>query len=83
MEPGGIISGIFVGLIIGALARIVVRNNEPVGCLLTMLIGIVGAGIGLAIGGALGWGFWATFAVQVVVAAVIVMVFTALARPRS
>ncbi len=83
MEIGGIISGIFVGLIIGAMARIVVRNNAPVGCLLTMLIGVVGAGLGLALGAWAGWGFWATFAAQVVIAAIIVMIFTALARPRA
>ncbi len=83
MEPSGIISGIFVGLIIGGLARVVIRNNEPVGCLLTILIGLVGSAIGGAIGNSQGWGFWGVFALQVLIAAVIVALFTFLARPRT
>ncbi|MFC6238295.1 GlsB/YeaQ/YmgE family stress response membrane protein [Longivirga aurantiaca] len=83
MEPSGIISGIFVGLIIGGLARLVIRNNEPTGCLLTMLIGLVGAAIGAAIGNSQGWGFWAVLVLQVFIAAVIVALFTFLARPKS
>ena len=82
MEPSGIISGIFVGLIIGGLARLVIRNNEPTGCLLTMLIGLIGAAIGATIGNAQGWGFWGVLALQVLIAALIVAVFTFLARPR-
>lgn len=82
MEPSGIISGIFVGLIIGGLARLVIRNNEPVGCLLTILIGLVGSAIGTAIGRAQGWSFWPVFLLQIFVAAVIVALFTFLARPK-
>ena len=83
MEFSGFFSAIVVGLIIGAVARLVVPKSAPIGCLLTMLIGIVGAGLGLALGSWAGWGFWATFAAQVVIAAIIVMIFTALARPRA
>lgn len=82
MEPGGIISGILIGLFIGALARLVVRNAEPMGCFLTMLVGIVGGAIGLAIGTSQHWGFWLTFAVQIVVAALIVAVFSLATKPR-
>lgn len=83
MEPGGIISGILIGLFIGALARLVVRNAEPMGCLLTMLVGIVGGAIGYAIGTSQHWNFWITFATQVVVAALIVAVFSLTTRPRA
>jgi len=83
MEPSGIISGIFVGLIIGGLARLVIRNNEPTGCFLTILIGLVGSAIGTAIGRAAGWSFWPIFLLQIFVAAVIVAIFTFLARPKS
>jgi len=82
MTPSGIISGILVGLIIGALGRLVVRNSEPVGCLLTLVIGVVAGGIGAAIGGSQGWGFWLTFGLQVLLAAVIVTLFTFLVRGR-
>ncbi len=83
MEISGLFSGIFVGLLIGALARLVIRNNEPVGCLLTIIIGVVGGLVGAAIGNSQGWGFWATFAVQILIAAIIVALFTFLVRPKS
>ncbi len=82
MEFSGFFSAIFVGLIIGAAARIVVPNSQPVGCFLTMLIGIVAAAIGAAVGYAQGWSFWVVLALQVVVAAIIVAVFSAAVRPR-
>ena len=82
MEFSGFFSAILVGLIIGALARIVVPNSQPVGCLLTVLIGIVAAAIGAAIGYAQNWSFWLVLGLQVLIGAVIVAVFSAAARPR-
>ena len=83
MEFGGFFSAILVGLIIGALARIVVPNSQPVGCFLTMLIGIVAAAVGAGIGYAQHWSFWLVFALQIVIAAVIVAIFSAAVRPRQ
>jgi uncharacterized membrane protein YeaQ/YmgE (transglycosylase-associated protein family) len=83
MEFSGFFSAIVVGLIIGALARLVVPNSQPVGCLLTVLIGIVAAAVGAAIGHAQGWSFWLVLGLQVLIGAVIVAVFSATARPRS
>ncbi len=83
MEFSGFFSAIFVGLIIGAASRLVVPNSQPLGCLLTILIGILAAGAGAAIGNAQGWAFWAIFALQLLIGALIVLVFSALARPRS
>ena len=83
MEIGGFFSAIVIGLIIGALARIVVPNSQPLGCLLTMVIGIVAAAVGAAVGSAQGWGFWLVLAVQVLIGAVIVAIFSAAARPRG
>ena len=51
MTPTGLFSGIVIGLLIGALARLVVRNSQPLGCLLTLIIGVVGGTIGAAIAG--------------------------------
>ena len=83
MEPSGIISGVpSIGLLIGALARLVTPKAAPLGCLLTLLIGVVGGAVGAAIGHAQNWGFWVTCAVQVLIAAVIVAVFSAATRPR-
>jgi uncharacterized membrane protein YeaQ/YmgE (transglycosylase-associated protein family) len=82
MQLNGFFSAILIGLIIGAVARIVVPNSQPLGCFLTMLVGIVAAAIGAAIGNAQNWSFWLVFALQVVVAAIIVAIFSATARPR-
>ena len=80
MEFSGFFSAILVGLIIGALARIVVPKSQPVGCLLTVLIGIVAAAIGAAIGQAQGWSFWLVLGVQVLIGAIIVAIFSAAVR---
>jgi uncharacterized membrane protein YeaQ/YmgE (transglycosylase-associated protein family) len=51
---GAIISAIIVGLIIGALGRLVVPGNQDIPIWLTIVIGIVAALVGSAIAGALG-----------------------------
>jgi uncharacterized membrane protein YeaQ/YmgE (transglycosylase-associated protein family) len=42
----GILSWIIVGLVAGALAKLIMPGRDPGGILVTMLIGIVGAIIG-------------------------------------
>lgn len=81
MTFSGLLSAILVGLIIGAVARIVVPNSQPVGCFLTMLIGIVAAAVGAGIGYAQGWSFWLVVALQVLIGAIIVAIFSAAVRP--
>jgi len=80
MEFSGFFSAILVGLIIGALARIVVPNSQPVGCFLTVLIGIVAAAIGAAIGYSQHWSFWLVLGLQVLIGAIIVAIFSAAVR---
>jgi uncharacterized membrane protein YeaQ/YmgE (transglycosylase-associated protein family) len=53
MEVSGIISAIIVGLIIGALGRLVLPGKQDVPIWLTMVIGVVAALIGSAIVGSL------------------------------
>jgi uncharacterized membrane protein YeaQ/YmgE (transglycosylase-associated protein family) len=83
MEFSGFFSAILVGLIIGALARIVVPNSQPVGCILTVLIGIVAAAVGAAVGSAQHWNFWLILGLQVLIGAIIVAIFSVAARPRG
>jgi len=71
MTAQGFLGAILVGLVIGALGRLVVPGRQPIGCLLTILLGIAGSFGGLAIANALQvawWGFVLIF--QVAVAAV-------------
>lgn len=49
-----LLSAVIVGLIIGALARLVLPGRQNIGVIWTIVIGIVAALIGAAIGGALG-----------------------------
>lgn len=52
----GILAWIIFGLIAGALAKFVMPGEDPGGCVLTTVIGIVGAVIGGFIGTWLGFG---------------------------
>ena len=83
MSAGNVFSAILVGLVIGALGRLVVPGRQPIGCLLTLLLGIVGAVGGAALGRAADVGGWLVFVLQVAVAAVgVAVVAAALRRPR-
>jgi uncharacterized membrane protein YeaQ/YmgE (transglycosylase-associated protein family) len=71
----GIISAIIVGLIIGALGRLVLPGRQAIPIWLTILIGIVAAFIGTFIAVALGVGStsgidWIELIIQVALAAV-------------
>jgi uncharacterized membrane protein YeaQ/YmgE (transglycosylase-associated protein family) len=75
MTITGIISAIIIGLIIGALGRLVLPGKQPIPIWLTIVIGIVAAFIGAWIAGALGYANanggipWIEIIIQVVVAA--------------
>ena len=49
MSVGGVFSALLVGLIVGALGRLVVPGRQKIGIILTLLLGVVGAIAGLAI----------------------------------
>lgn len=42
----GIISWIVLGLIAGAIAKLIMPGRDPGGCIITMLIGVAGAFVG-------------------------------------
>lgn len=82
MHITGIGSALVAGIVIGLLGRWLAPRRRPLGCLLTLCIGIVGASIGTAIGVAIHSGFWIVFVCQVVVAALLVSLFSAAAPKR-
>jgi uncharacterized membrane protein YeaQ/YmgE (transglycosylase-associated protein family) len=51
----GVLGWMLFGLIVGALAKLVMPGRDPGGIIVTMLIGIVGALIGGWLGRAVGW----------------------------
>ena len=50
-----ILGWILFGLVVGALAKLVMPGRDPGGIIITMLIGIAGAVIGGFVGRSLGW----------------------------
>lgn len=52
----GILSWILLGLVAGAIAKLLMPGKDPGGCIITILIGIVGAFLGGFIGTRLGFG---------------------------
>ena len=52
----GILSWIIMGLIVGALAKMIMPGDDPGGFIVTILIGIAGAFVGGFIGSKLGIG---------------------------
>jgi uncharacterized membrane protein YeaQ/YmgE (transglycosylase-associated protein family) len=74
MPVSGLISALIVGLIIGALGRLVVPGKQNIPIWLTMLIGVVAAIIGTFLANALGVGDtrgidWIEIVIQVALAA--------------
>jgi uncharacterized membrane protein YeaQ/YmgE (transglycosylase-associated protein family) len=63
-EKVGIIAWIVVGLIAGALGKLIMPGDDPGGIIVTILIGIVGAFVGgflmnlLGFGGLTGFSIW-------------------------
>ena len=75
MTVTGIIVAIIVGAIIGVLGRLVLPGRQPIGFLMTIVVGIVAALLGTALAKAVGVNDtsgidWIELAFQVVLAAV-------------
>jgi uncharacterized membrane protein YeaQ/YmgE (transglycosylase-associated protein family) len=51
----GILTWILFGLVIGALAKLIMPGKDPGGCIITILLGIAGAIVGGYIGQLLGF----------------------------
>ncbi len=47
---------IILGLVAGTLAKFLVPGRDPSGCIITILLGIIGAFLGGFIGTRIGWG---------------------------
>ena len=87
MTVTGIITAIIVGLIIGALGRLVVPGRQNIPMWLTMVIGVGAALLGTAIARSLGVATtngidWIELLIQVGLAAVAVMLTVSLAGGR-
>lgn len=82
----GIIATIVIGLIVGALARLLLPGDQKIGWILTCLLGIAGAFVAGYVGQALGWyavGEPAGFIASVIGALVLLFVFSKVTKRAS
>ena len=74
---------VLLGLLIGALARLIIPGRQAMGWLMTALVGIGGALLGGIVGDALDVGGFVQFLIAVAVAAVLVMLLSGGLRGRT
>lgn len=85
----GILAWILFGLIVGALAKLLMPGNQGGGWIITIILGIVGALVGGFIAGAIGIGDdgnpWdlGTIGISVLGAIVVLLIYGALTKSRS
>lgn len=46
---------LIIGLVVGAVAKLLTPGRDPQGCIITMIIGIVGAFVAGLLGRSMGW----------------------------
>lgn len=89
MTVTGIFTAILIGIVVGVLGRLALPGKQPIGMLLTILVGIVSALIGTALARAIGIPTttggvdWLELLVQVLVAAAGVALLAALMGRRK
>jgi uncharacterized membrane protein YeaQ/YmgE (transglycosylase-associated protein family) len=85
-EAMNILWAIVVGLVVGALAKLIMPGRDPGGVLVTILLGIAGAVLASFLGRALGWyaqGQSAGFIASVVGAIILLAIYRLIrGRPR-
>jgi uncharacterized membrane protein YeaQ/YmgE (transglycosylase-associated protein family) len=69
---------LLIGLVIGAVAKLLMPGKDPGGCIITMLIGIAGSFVAKFLGSAVGWykeGEPAGFIASVVGAIILLLIY--------
>jgi uncharacterized membrane protein YeaQ/YmgE (transglycosylase-associated protein family) len=77
---------LIVGLVVGALAKLVMPGKDPGGIIVTMLLGIAGAFIAGVLGHAMGWyemGESPGLIASVVGSVIVLAIYRVIVRPRA
>ena len=86
MSIGAILSWIIIGLIAGALAKLIMPGDDPGGIIVTILIGIAGAFVGGFLAGLIGLGggglIW-TIIIATIGAIILLAIYRAIAGGRT
>ena len=83
---GALIWTLVIGLVIGAVAKLLTPGRDPGGCIITMLIGIAGSFVASYLGKALGWyeqGETAGFIASVIGAMLLLLLYRLIAGRRA
>lgn len=76
MDQRGLIATLVIGLIVGAIAKLLMPGKDPGGCIITILLGIAGSFIGTFLGRALfGGNYVAGWIVSVIGAMVLLLIY--------
>ena len=81
-----IIATLAIGLVVGAVAKLLMPGKDPGGCIVTILLGIAGAFVASYLGQAAGWylpGQPAGFIASVVGAMLLLLLYRLIFRRRS
>ncbi|MEO8044856.1 MAG: GlsB/YeaQ/YmgE family stress response membrane protein [Spartobacteria bacterium] len=74
-----------IGLIVGAIAKLLMPGKDPGGCIITILLGIAGAFVAGYLGRVLGWyqpGQPAGFIASVIGAVILLLIYRMIAGKR-
>ena len=77
---------LLIGLVVGAIAKLLMPGKDPGGCIVTMLLGIAGAFVASYLGQAVGWyqpGQPAGFIASIVGAILLLLLYRFLFRRSS
>ena len=81
----GILGWILIGLVAGAIAKLIMPGKDPGGCVVTILLGIAGALLAGFLGQAVGWyeaGEGAGFIAAIVGALILLAIYRLVAKRR-
>ena len=85
IETHGILGWIIIGLVAGAIAKMLMPGKDPGGCIITILLGVAGALLAGFIGKSIGWyqeGEAAGFLAAIVGAFIILFLYRMIMRRR-
>ncbi len=83
---GAFLWTLLIGLVIGAVAKLLMPGRDPGGCIITMLIGIAGAFVAGYLGRMLGWyepGQPAGFIASIIGAMLLLLIYRMIAGKRG
>jgi uncharacterized membrane protein YeaQ/YmgE (transglycosylase-associated protein family) len=83
-DQHGIIASIVIGLIIGAIAKLLMPGKDPGGCIITILLGLAGSFVGTFVGRLIfGTNYAAGWIMSIVGAMILLAIYRAVAGKKS